>query len=167
MGSCRRPNEHAPSGDCRTHIHSTPWAVEGNNTPTEHLNVQQLFSTRTMGARVPNSLSSQCRAAHLRLQELNAAHLENDTFFFRSGKVTEILSLHDLSLLHQQSIWRRHGCQPSFSKSNAITQVATGEGLSFATCVAPGPVKGPIESGVHSGSRPAEMIQRKGAWSSP
>ncbi len=94
MGSCRRPNEHAPSGDCRTHIHSTPWAVEGNNTPTEHLNVQQLFSTRTMGARVPNSLSSQCRAAHLRLQELNAAHLENDTFFFGSGKVTEILSLY-------------------------------------------------------------------------
>ncbi len=41
-----------------------------------------------------NSLSSKYRAAHLRLQELNAAHLENDTFFFGRGKVTEILSLY-------------------------------------------------------------------------
>ncbi len=77
------------------HIHSTPWAIGGNNTPTEHLNVQQAFSTtRTTGVRTPTSLSSQCRAAHLRLQELNAAHLENDTRIFGSGKVTEILSLY-------------------------------------------------------------------------
>ncbi len=76
------------------HIHSTPWAVEGNSTPTEHLNVQQAFSTRTMGVRTPTSLSSNCRAAHLRLQELNAAHLKNDTLLFGGGKVTEILSLY-------------------------------------------------------------------------
>ncbi|WP_225423296.1 hypothetical protein, partial [Lacticaseibacillus yichunensis] len=60
-----------------------------------------------------------------------------------SGKVTEILSLHDLSLLHQQSIYGGGTDANQVSKSNAITHVATGEGLPLATCVAPNPVKGP------------------------
>ncbi len=36
------------------HIHSTPWAVGGNNTPSKRAYVQRAFSTtRTTGARVP------------------------------------------------------------------------------------------------------------------